>query len=71
MRGCRRYGGRRRGVFNDDYLADTAFVVDLLHFAVADGVLVGPFALAGDDGGSGHDGGIWARLGEWWRVILV
>lgn len=53
-----RYGGWGRSVFNNDYFTDTALVVNFLYFAVADGILVGPLALAGYDLGSGHDCGI-------------
>lgn len=60
---CRRYGGWR-GVFNNDYLAHTALVVDFLDLTVADCELVGSLSLAGDERGCGHHGGIWARLGE-------
>lgn len=54
MSRCRRYGGWRWSVFNNDYFTHSAFVVDFLDFAVADCELVGSLSLAGDDWGGGH-----------------
>ena len=47
----RRWG---RSVVDDDDFSESAFTIDLMHFGVADGVLVGALALAGGDWGRGE-----------------
>lgn len=48
----------RRGIFENDHVADSTGTIYLLYLCVVDGDLTSPLALACGERGSGHDGEI-------------
>ena len=56
--GCRGRCCGRRGIFEDDHIADSTMAIYLLYFGVVDGDLASSLAFSCGERGSGHGGEI-------------